>query len=252
MARQNRFRDRYPLCHDMGLDFTPLDDDAASVATPWERIRSVWPFMVRRVSAFQATLGPRSRANFDLEDTLAECWIALAQRDHKWDVGRGRYITFAGSVVDHALDSVRDRARTVQSPRNSSSRLKAYRAAEAAGTLTPRLARTAEDIRRAYGEFESADSEHERLAAGDDPAGLAERREADELLRTALAGLDPAEAAVIRHAFGLGGVPAMRIGQIAASLGCSPAAVTQTKARALAKVRERLGSLGHPSATEAA
>ena len=252
MARQDRFRDRYPLCHHMGRDFAPLDDDAASAATPEERIKSVWPFMVRRVSAFQATLGPRSRANFDLEDTLAECWIALAERDHKWDVGRGRYVTFAGVVVDHALDSVRDRARTVQSPRHSSWRLKAYRAAEAAGTLTPRLARTAEDIRRAYGEFESADSEHERLAAGDDPAGLAERREADELLAMALAGLDPAEAAVIRHAFGLGGAPAMTIDRIAEALGITPDSVRSLKGRATAKLRGRLRELGHPAAADAA
>ena len=241
-------RDRYPLCTVLGRDYVPLDDEAAMAATTEGRIRSVWPFMVRRAAAFQKTLGPRGQANFDLEDTLAELWVAIAERDHKWDRGRGRFITFAGTVVDHALDSIRDRARTVQSPRNSSWRLKEYRVAEEAGTLTPRLAKSQADIRRASGELEEADFGDWRIASGDDPAGLAERREADANLAAALSDLDPTEAAVVRYAYGLDGNPALTIDQIAATLGRSPDAVRRAKARALATLRERLQELGHSAA----
>ena len=59
----------------------------------------------------------------------------LAEKDLLWTPARGKYITFAGVVIEHELHAIRDRARTVHPPRNSSCRMKQYRKEEGEGTI---------------------------------------------------------------------------------------------------------------------
>src|SRR4051812_9532283 len=111
MSQNDRIRDKYPLFYAYGDKHTFLDDEAAVKATTEERIRSIWPFFVGRVLGFVESLKPRERVNFDPEDILSSLWIALAEKDDQWTLERGKYITFAGIIMDRELFAIRDLAR---------------------------------------------------------------------------------------------------------------------------------------------
>ena len=75
-------------------------------------------------------------------------YVKLREKDHRWSADRGRYITFAGAVIDRELSSLRDKTHTVASPRNATGRLKEYQAEADAGTITERRAETFRAIRQ--------------------------------------------------------------------------------------------------------
>lgn len=257
MPKRERIKQKFPIFFAFGDRHRFLDADAAVAATPEARIRSIWPFLVRRVLAFQRTLKAREKANFDPEDTLAELYTLLFEKDGHWNPGRGKYITFAGALIDHELCAIRDRSRTVHSPRNSACRLKEYERIEAAGVMTERRRKTAEQVRRTAGGVQALAEIDQEARHAPDPADEAQRREADDagvaLVRQAIRReLSPFEAAILGMSTGLWGSPPRTIAQIAEATLKDPADVKRAKARAFLKLREfiaaRAPSLAEPLA----
>ena len=261
MQRRDRIRDRYPIFSAYGGEHEFLTTEAAIAATPEARIRSIWPFIVRRVIKFQESLKHRERANFDHEDTLTELWVALAEKDSEWSPDRGKYITFAGVIIDCELCAIRDKARTVHSPRNSSCRLKKYRAEEQSGTISGRRLKTANDIRRTSDGIGPISPGHSREATSigvihHDPAVVLAGREATEetidALKVAIkATLTPFEASVLGRLAGLWGRTPQTVWQMAWETGHDQGDIRRAKSRAFAKVRRHLLSIRHPATVDA-
>lgn len=131
-----------------GRKSKPLTGEEAINATKEERIRSVWGLLIKTTFKFLQRLSIRQRANFDPEDILIEMWITLSEKDHKWDPTRGAYNTFAMKLVHVKLQNISDQSNTIQSARNSVTRIKHYNALKASGNLTTRSMETFEAIRR--------------------------------------------------------------------------------------------------------
>lgn len=184
--------------------------------------------------------------NFDLEDVAAELWVALATRDHKWSPERGRYLTFAGTIIDNELCSIRDRARTVQSPRNSFCRIKEYQAEAENGEISARRLKTLADIRRTgfgLSPIDGSGRDFDRAIHDDPAASILTQEEADEklnALRSAISILTPTEAEVLRRTAGIFGTPRQTSKAVAKSLELTEWEVAEIKARALQKVRSHL------------
>lgn len=246
MKPRETIRVQFSLLHAYDGKQEFLSNEAAQNATRDERLRSVWPFMTRRVLEFSKTLKVRERVNFDLEDVAAELWVALATRDHKWSPDRGRYLTFAGTIIDNELCSIRDRARTVQSPRNSFCRIKEYEGEQAAGTISSKRLKTLADIRRsgfALSPIDGSGRDFDKAIHDDPSASILAREEADEQLnglKSAIAILTPTEAEVLRRTAGIFGTPRQTSKAVAKSLALTEWEVAEIKARALQKVRSHL------------
>ena len=92
-----------------------------------DSVRLRWPILAAfgQHHVFQDALNFRERVNFDPEDAISELWVVLAEKNDKWESERGKYITFAGVIVDRELCAIRERSRTVRSPKDSSYRIKA-------------------------------------------------------------------------------------------------------------------------------
>jgi hypothetical protein len=226
----------------------------AAQATPQERLRSVWPFLVECVREFAATLRPRQLANFDPEDVLCELTQRLLQRDRKWNSERGTYLSFAAAVAKNELKKIRDQTRTVRSPGNSSSRLREYEADAASGSLTPEREKTLVSLRRVLACQDALDpqaaGESIQDTSGARPDELVVRGEthaaAAREVTKAIMGLDPIEAKIIGRAFGLWGQDCATIPQIARDLKRSPAKVREAYDVAIVKLRDRLGRVVRP------
>jgi hypothetical protein len=246
----------YPLLFAFGdAPIPPLSHAQAIAATAQERIRSVWPFLVKAVLRFAETLGPRDRANFDPEDVISELCVTLLERDDKWEPARGKYLTFAGKVVENELHAIRDRAHTVHSPRNSSCRLRQYAAARRAGTLSDRKAKTESDIRRVVGSGQAIAAIVDAPTVAPDTAEIVAHRDHLRLVRSAvIAGikaLAPDEAAAVGGAYGLWGRSEQPLALIAFKQRMTVDEVKKVKGRAQAKIRARLEALKHPLVTTA-
>jgi DNA-directed RNA polymerase specialized sigma24 family protein len=241
--RKGPLRDAFPITYAFGDRHRPLTPEAAVGATPDERIRSIWPFLVRRVLNFQATLSARERANFDLEDTLAELFIALRDRDAKWRPEQGRYITFAGRVVDHELISIRERARTVESPRNCTCRVREYTALAARGELSDASGATLRAMLRSMRDAAAIESARERWAE-DESLAAVDDAEAADALRTAVVraviGLSTAEARAVGLSTGLWTGEPRSLRAVAALMGVSTVKVASLLQSGLAKIAARL------------
>lgn len=243
----------YPILSAFGRRHEFLDSDAASRASTEERIRSIWPFLVRRVLAFQKSLKPRERANYDHEDVMAELWLALAKRDSKWSPELGRYITFAATVINRELCDIRDKARTVHSPRNASCRLKEYQAEEEASTITPERLKTANDIRRTSDPAEAVhDHAHAIRSAEGEPASILMERETfdrrTERLKTAIANLPSDQADVMERTAGLFGRERQTLEEVARDTGRSAYRVGVLKSEAMSNLRRQARFLSEPAA----
>jgi DNA-directed RNA polymerase specialized sigma24 family protein len=233
-----------------------LANGAASTATTEQRLRSVWPFLVRRVLSFSKTLAPRDRANFDAEDILAQLVAKIAERDPKYNAERGSYVTFVATVADHELEGIRDRASTIQAPRNSSCRIKAYRKREANGTLTERCRHSANDIARTKSgthDLEFADTGSSKLLPSPLTLLIAQEssQETTTQLKEALASIDPVDAEVLVRRSGLFGHEIEPAGEIAPRVGLSEGDVKAAYVRARAALRRRLIANRSPLVPEA-
>jgi hypothetical protein len=191
------------------------------------------------------TLQPRERANYDAEDVLMECWLALRDRDHKYDPERGKYITFAGPVIEHHLYAVREKARVVRSPRNSSCRLGGYALAEAEGRISPRTAKTANDIRRTARDPGAITTEEYVPSSSDVQAEVIERELralGREAIIEALDVLTLDECRLIGAVFGLWEGAARTVMQVAADTDDDADRLYRVKRSAMAKLRAYLGA----------
>jgi hypothetical protein len=253
MSKNDRIRDRYPIFDAYGGKHEFLGIEEAAETTVEGRIKSIWPFIVSQVRLFSLTLNPRERVNYDPEDVLSEIWLTLAEKDHKWTPDRGKYITFAAVVIDHEFCSIRDKARTIHAPRNSSCRLKKYREEEADGSITGRRAKTAADIRRT-GDG-TKDLGHERNAdrtSGSEPpailAGAESRAASHDAMKLAIRCLTPFESLVLGRLMGLWGRPAASVWRISWETGRDQEEVRRAKERAVLKIRKHLRAIKHPVA----
>jgi hypothetical protein len=191
------------------------------------------------------TLQPRERANYDAEDVLMECWLALRDRDHKYDPERGKYITFAGPVIEHHLYAVREKARVVRSPRNSSCRLGGYAQAEAEGRISPRTAKTANDIRRTARDPGGISGDEYVPSSADVQAEVIERELraiGRDAIIEALDVLTLDECRLIGGVFGLWDGHARTVMEIAAEAGDDADRLYRVKRSAVAKLRAYLGA----------
>ena len=244
MPRNENIGTRFPLLRAYGeqrLAF--LDNDAAATATAEDRIRSIWPYITRRVLKFTRKMTPRQRVNFDYEDVISELCLKLVERDDKYDPARGAYLSYAARVIENELEGIRDRAGTIEAPRNHGCRVKAYKKREEAGTLTPRLRKSAQDIERTRGgTSELAIAEETRVL--ESPVTLLMEREAQEQtaegLRKALAAIDPVDAEVLTRMAGLLGRDAATSQEIALSMGMTDVDVRAAYLRARGALRRYL------------
>jgi DNA-directed RNA polymerase specialized sigma24 family protein len=236
-------RQRYPLLAAYGNEPLKFLSHAEAIAAgPQDRIRSIWPFLVRLVLEFGETLNARAAANYDPEDVLADLVITLTEKDSKWDPGRGKYLSFAGKIITNELHAIRDRAGTVHGPRNSTTRIRGYQR----GVLTAKKRKTYGDIRRALREHDTYDPER---ALPDDQPGVPAACAATEAkhaacatVRAGLAALEPAEAEALARTFGLFGRPAQGLAEVAGAMNRSHDAIRRTLARAQQKFKAAVES----------
>lgn len=246
---------KYPIFGMFGANPKMLTFEQSLTATADQRIESVWRFLVRRALLFAEGMRGQELANFDVEDVLMELYVELREKDHKWEPARGRYITYAARLAQRHISGMKDRARTVQSPRNSSSRILEYQKEADAGTITQDRMRTFVDIarsKRAYAPVTWTDSTPE-LKKGvrpqNDPS--VEDRERERLDKDAitwgLMALTPFESKVLGMSNGLWGQPCLTTVEIAEKTGRSRDAVKKARDSAVQKVKERLLAMGHPA-----
>jgi hypothetical protein len=131
-----------------------LTYEEEAVAPFEDRLRSVWAYLVKRARRFTATLSERERAHLGTDDLLGAIVLRLVERDAKWDISRGRYITFCERLIQNAIVMERERARVVRAPSNALARLARYRVMDKEGTLGPGQRITMGAIEAALGETE--------------------------------------------------------------------------------------------------
>ena len=238
----------YPLSYCFGERQAPMTQEELAKATPSVRLQSVWPRLASMAMSFQKTLKPQERVAFDFEDILSELAAEILKRDHEWDPSRGKYITYATTMISHALYALRDRTPIVNPPPNSSSRIKQYNTE----TCTERKRKTADDIQRAargatelfmHRNHDESDCDHLEPSVGPYPDTLEESELAEETLETlkrAIKRIDPLEAKVIGRLFGLWGQKQANEHLLAIELGFTEADIRKIKARGMAKMRKLL------------
>ncbi len=255
-------RQRYPIFSAYAGTQAFIGSADRGEGLPFEdRVKSIWPFLVRRCSSFHASLKPREKTNYDPEDILSEVWVALAEKDHKWEPSRGKYITYAGAIMDREFSSIRDKARTVEAPRNSAGRLKRYVADALDGTISGQRARTADALKRTSdGTITISPA---RAGRGNDdhgvdpvdhrvtgPAATIENRERSARNRAAIMDavqvLSTVESIVICRIAGIGFDP-QPVWYIAWATCRSSAEVRRHRDSGTAKIKAYLSSVGHPA-----
>jgi RNA polymerase sigma factor (sigma-70 family) len=255
MPRKRRARVREPELRRglflFGKHHRFLDREEAIKATPEERIRSVWPFIANQAMLFERSLHPRERANFDAEDAAQELWIAIAERDHKWNPEKGDYISFVGSIIHNCLYTLRERSRSVQSPRNTSCRLNGYKEAELNGKLSQKQAKTRSDINRTISGIMPINEVSANIPSSvdvDADVSTSEGRQiAIDAVKRAVESLPVVEAAIISKVNGLWGSERLTVPQIAAEMQKTPDQIRRAKNRAYSRIVAFLEETSHPS-----
>lgn len=211
--RADRLADQFPALYPFGIDLPVFLDATEERSAPFERrLESVWRYVARRVKRFAATLGPRESAVLDVEDVVQAVVEQLTEKDHLWDPGRGRYLTFVEAAMKSILAGCHERARTVTGPSNSYARMKGYREREELGTLTRPMRETMERLRIVMGDFEQLGGDEVAVVEVEDDVDV-------RSLVCAIKKLDnPIHAWVIVRRHGLFGVVEMSFAEIAERL----------------------------------
>lgn len=232
-----------------------LNLDEASSATPEERITSVWPFVVKQVSAFISSLHQRELVNFDADDVLIEVWIELRQKDCKWDPRIGTYISFAGKIIHHLFVRIRERSRTVESPRNATCRLKECISLLQSGkNLTEARSKNRNDILRTIngtslmGEVVPEYEHHSSPES--DCLGQEHEIILEDAVKRSVSALSPLEAFVLGRLHGLWGNESQTLDQVAKSLRKTHKEVARIRDKAYKSMRDFLESEFHASSQE--
>ena len=248
MKKSERLRDQFPMIGALGESHKFLGQEDSATADFATRIKSIWPFVVKKALTFSATLKPREAVHYDTDDVLSEVWLKLAENDNKWTPDRGKYITFAGIIIDHHLEAIRDKANTVHAPRNSKNRIEQYREEDEKGDLNGRKSKTHNDIMRAKSgaaeiDLASPATIDHRM---DDSIDRRERCEAASMaVMLAIRKLTPWESAIVARMAGLSGEVEASPKLIAWALSCEVSEVRKTHKRALEKMRSHLVEAGH-------
>jgi len=245
----------YPVFFAFGRYHKFLSLDEARAATPEERITSIWPFVVKQATLFIASLHARELANFDADDILLEVWIELRQKDCKWDPAIGSYCSFAGKIIRHLFLRLRERSRTVESPRNTTCRLSEYQQLDEAGAaISPVRRKNWSDISRTIsGTARMGEQAPERASRGGPEEECLDAEHAfvfSDAVKQALAQLSPTAARVLGRLHGLWGNPVHTVAEVARELGKSPEQVRKIRDAANQCVRDYLESEFHPTTGE--
>jgi hypothetical protein len=258
-----------PLCNGSGFPSNPkeypvfvafgryhrfLSAEEARNATPEERIQSVWPAITRQVNQFVASLHQRELACFDPDDILLECWIELRQKDAKWVPEKGAYLSFSCKLVHHLFVRIRERARTVESPRNASCKLAESRTDEISGRLSRTRTKGMHDIDRTISGtihigIDIPDEPDER----DPPSFWINKEESavsSEGIRQVIEQLGPRKAMVLGRLFGLWGQPQCSVSELATELGKTTEQIRKLRNSAYRMARSYLESEFHPAAQD--
>lgn len=243
-----------PALYSFGRRQVFLADDVAGDATTAERIQSVWAYLTQKVLVFERTLKPRERINYDAEDVVQTLYIKLSEQDHKFDATRSKYVNFAAAVIDRELCNIRDRSRTIASPKNSSCRVKKYAAKEEAGELSERCRKTSIDIARTTESGFGIDHLRRDTEEESDPSEIAGNTEiavlSNDAINSAMARLAPKESYVVSHLCGLWGCTTMTEAQIAWKLRRHRDEVAHIRDKAIAKIKRYLIAIDHPALTQ--
>lgn len=238
-----------PTFHLFGhVQFLSLEEAAA--ATRDQRIASVWPYVKRRALKFVHSLSFRDQANLDFDDVCHSIYEAVAKRDHKWTPERGKYVNFAASIIENHLNGIRDTAKTVHSPRNTSCRMKEYEQSEAQGTLTDKCRKTRADIQRTHsGCGNISDLHFADHTCGPPDEGMVERERMQvykNALDRAIAQLTPLESLILGKVNGLGGQEMTNESGIAWEMMMEVEKVRAIRKRAETKIRKLLVAENDP------
>jgi DNA-directed RNA polymerase specialized sigma subunit len=220
------------------------------------RLESVRGFINKKAVNFHRTLSARERANYDVNDIVAELQVAIIEQDHGFDPNIAKYTTYITAIVSHRLAYIKDHANTVESPPNANGRSKEYQEEEDNNTISKRRRKTADDIRRTRYGIVSIDRHHDEsegsMDRADAPDGMAiavecppdvgamkaeDHKEAIKTIIDAVKTLKPIEAWLLGATYGLWGQQRVTIGELAARSGRSPDKLSRIKSNAIAKLR---------------
>lgn len=249
---------KYPLLVEMAKEQEFLDHNIGDIATTEERIKSIWPYLVKRSVMFYKTLKPREQVAFDPEDIALELYVALREKDEFWDAAKGKYITFAMEIINRELCSIRDRAPTVESPRNSACRMREYDDDEENGDMTERKRRTAAQILSTKDIAAiSTDREESGVIAftEESAADVVIKDEKHVALAKAVSSairmsLDAVESAVLGRTYGLWGCEEWGVRRIAIGLRKSMPHVNRMRSTALRKIKRHFTLFEYPAITD--
>lgn len=209
------------------------------------RLRSVWPLLKRLSRTFLETLTDRERANCDVDDVLSALTLKLLAEDWRWKWRIGKYSGFAARLARNELHRMRNRVRTVETPLNTSERLREYHERVAQGRT---LGRESVTFARLQGAARGgAGLESPERLADHSPAAL--DRDDDRVARTraavwaAVGQLDPLTAIVVGRYYGLDGEPARDVPEVARSLRMSAKRVREKLTGGCERLREALAQL---------
>jgi len=225
-----------------------------------DRLKSVEQFIRGKAASFCRTLTARERSNYDHDDIASELRLAVIEQDHGYDPRISKYITYVSAVVNHRLAFIKDHANTVESPPNSTGRIKEYQAEEENSRISPRRQKTANDIRRTKFGIISIDG-HGGVRKGEpdescylleSPLAIecppehrtAEAERHAEAIKSAIEAvktLRPIEAWLIGSTYGLWGQQIKTIGDLAAEGKTTPDKLSKIKSNAISKLRRQLG-----------
>ncbi len=228
MTRLARAAARQPSLYPFGSVPLPRMSAAEEATAPFEaRLRASWPYIVNRARRFVATLTHRERAHLSEEDLTQAIVATLLQRDGKFDIGRGRYVTFVENVSRNVIVVQREKARVVTAPANAVSRLRKLRAKSETVGLSKGQKLTMSAIERALSDTEELSHregpEAPREAVRDDAPGR-------DLMDAMKAMESPVLVAVMAWSCGLFGQPELNDDEIAARL---PGSLSAPQVRAL-------------------
>lgn len=192
---------------------------------------------------FYRRLNDSERASYDLEDLLLEVWIALRERDDKYDSSRANYLTFARPIIRNCLSDLREKAHTVVTPNKWSDLIR--EAQEHPERLSERRLATAEAVRRTMRSTVEAKEEH-RIDDEDITDVLSEeetRSRAAELLVGLVCEISNTEALVAGALFGLWGQDKLPLALAARECGMTVHAVKRIRNKIAELLAERLSVL---------
>lgn len=213
----------------------------------YERINSIDAYIRKSCRFFCGALPANERANMSHEDAYQDCILALVERDKKYDPSRGRYLSWASRLISRELVKIRDRSRTVSSPRDAFARLHQLRAPGATERMRETAARIASTIRPVLPLVDEIQSDKS------DPDWAAQSAEEDSHRTTQAAALllyleetlGPLHRAVVAATYGLQGMRQLPDSRISRHTGLTTEEIAVVRSEAIAQMRRFFSGVEH-------